>query len=161
MGIRLNFHQRKIYFIHLARAWSPIFTPVSKASVFSPDATGSKRFILNVEVTPEHKPRASSSLQPGPVLARLGPAAARAAAEEEIQREEAGVTAHAQQRAGVTAHAQQRAGGTAHAQQRAGPGDKRSIFSQLGQWLCHGGGAGAGEGLYATTGQSSVARYPI
>ena len=141
MGIRLNFHQRKIYFIHLARAWSPIFTPVSKASVFSPDATGSKRFILNVEVTPEHKPRASSSLQPGPVLARLGPAAARAAAEEEIQREEAGVTAHAQQ--------------------RAGPGDKRSIFSQLGQWLCHGGGAGAGEGLYATTGQSSVARYPI
>ena len=151
MGIRLNFHQRKIYFIHLARAWSPIFTPVSKASVFSPDATGSKRFILNVEVTPEHKPRASSSLQPGPVLARLGPAAARAAAEEEIQREEAGVTAHAQQRAGVTAHAQQ----------RPGPGDKRSIFSQLGQWLCHGGGAGAGEGLYATTGQSSVARYPI
>ena len=151
MGIRLNFHQRKIYFIHLARAWSPIFTPVSKASVFSPDATGSKRFILNVEVTPEHKPRASSSLQPGPVLARLGPAAARAAAEEEIQREEAGVTAHAQQRAGITAHAQQ----------RPGPGDKRSIFSQLGQWLCHGGGAGAGEGLYATTGQSSVARYPI
>ena len=151
MGIRLNFHQRKIYFIHLARAWSPIFTPVSKASVFSPDATGSKRFILNVEVTPEHKPRTSSSLQPGPVLARLGPAAARAAAEEEIQREEAGVTAHAQQRAGVTAHAQQ----------RPGPGDKRSIFSQLGQWLCHGGGAGAGEGLYATTGQSSVARYPI
>ena len=151
MGIRLNFHQRKIYFIHLARAWSPIFTPVSKASVFSPDATGSKRFILNVEVTPEHKPRASSSLQQGPVLARLGPGAARAAAEEEIQREEAGVTAHAQQRAGVTAHAQQ----------RAGPGDKRSIFSQLGQWLCHGGGAGAGEGLYATTGQSSVARYPI
>ena len=151
MGIRLNFHQRKIYFIHLARAWSPIFTGISKASVFSPDATGSKRFILNVEVTPEHKPRASSSLQPGPVLARLGPAAARAAAEEEIQREEAGVTAHAQQRAGVTAHAQQ----------RAGPGDKRSIFSQLGQWLCHGGGAGAGEGLYATTGQSSLARYPI
>ena len=133
MGIRLNFHQRKIYFIHLARAWSPIFTPVSKASVFSPDATGSKRFILNVEVTPEHKPRASSSLQPGPVLARLGPAAARAAAEEEIQREEPGVTVHAQQ--------------------RPGPGDKRSIFSQLGQWLCHGGGAGAGEGLYATTGQ--------
>ena len=141
MGIRLNFHQRKIYFIHLARAWSPIFTGISKASVFSPDATGSKRFILNVEVTPEHKPRASSSLQPGPVLARLGPAAARAAAEEEIQREEAGVTAHAQQ--------------------RPGPGDKRSIFSQLGQWLCHGGGAGAGEGLYATTGKSSVARYPI
>ena len=141
MGIRLNFHQRKIYFIHLARAWSPIFTGISKASVFSPDATGSKRFILNVEVTPEHKPRASSSLQPGPVLARLGPAAARAAAEEEIQREEAGVTAHAQQ--------------------RPGPGDKRSIFSQLGQWLCHGGGAGAGEGLYATTGQSSVAGYPI
>ena len=133
MGIRLNFHQRKIYFIHLA--WRPIFTAVSKASVFSPDATGSKRFILNVEVTPEHKPRASSSLQPGPVLARLGPAAARAAAEEEIQREEAGVTAHARQ--------------------RPGPGDKRSIFSQLGQWLCHGGGAGGGgvEGLYATTGQ--------
>ena len=96
-----------------------------------------------MEVTPEHKPRTSGSLQPGPVLARLGPGAARAAAEEEIQREEAGVTAHAQQRAGVTAHAQQ----------RAGPGDKRSIFSQLGQWLCHGGGAGAGEGLYATTGQ--------
>ena len=141
MGIRLNFHQRKIYFIHLARAWSPIFTAISKASVFSPDATGSKRFILNVEVTPEHKPRTSGSLQPGPVLARLGPAAARAAAEEEIQREEAGVTAHAQQ--------------------RPGPGDKRSIFSQLGQWLCHGGGAGAGEGLYATTGQSSLARYPI
>ena len=141
MGIRLNFHQRKIYFIHLARAWSPIFTGISKASVFSPDATGSKRFILNVEVTPEHKPRTSGSLQPGPVLARLGPAAARAAAEEEIQREEAGVTAHAQQ--------------------RPGPGDKRSIFSQLGQWLCHGGGAGAGEGLYATTGQSSLARYPI
>ena len=136
MGIRLNVHQRKIYFIHLGRAWSPIFTAISKASVFSPDATGSKRFILNVEVTPEHKPRTSGSLQPGPVLARLGAAAARAAAEEEIQREEAGVTAHAQQ--------------------RPGHGDKRSIFSQLGQWLCHGGGAGAGEGLYATTGQSSL-----
>ena len=150
---KLNLILRTLYFVD--------------SSILFPDATGSKRFILNVDVTPEHRPRRPRP-QPRPrLVSRDDPVTSLRSscatdhghcetgkisldcdtgAEDRIHSvivsEEAVVTSlrssYAADHGG--------AGGSLR-------GSRRSIFSALGQWLCQGQGGGP-EALYVSPGAS-------
>ena len=113
---------------------------VLTGSILFPDATGSKRFILNVEVTPEHRPR---RLRPHPQRPRLH--------QDPVTR---GVTPGEDRIHSVivkeAAEASVTSSDLARTSQTLG-GSRRSIFSALGQWLCQGQAAGP-ESLYVSPG---------
>ena len=99
------------------------------------DATGSKRFILNVEVTPEHKPRKVSTQQPTQCRQETGTIVSGGGAEKENI---------------ISVICNQ----DIETDTRSCPvpvtKERRSIFSQLGQWLCQGGAGN--ESFYSAPG---------
>ena len=122
---KLNWKLKTVYF-------------VLTGSILFPDATGSKRFILNVEVTPEHRPRRQRP-HPRPRLHQDTVTRGMTMGEDRIH----SVIVKEAEASSVTS-------GDLRTSQTLG-GSRRSIFSALGQWLCQGQAAGP-EALYASPG---------
>ena len=111
-------------------------------SILFPDATGSKRFILNVDVTPEHRPRRPRPhprprlvTHHEPVTSLRSSHVADPGAEDRIHSvivDDEAVTS------------------SLHGASGSLRGSRRSIFSALGQWLCQ--GQGGPEALYVSPG---------
>ena len=118
---------------------------VLTGSILFPDATGSKRFILNVEVTPEHRPRRQRP-HPRPRLHQDTVTRGAIPGEDRIH---SVIVKEAAEASSVTS-------GDLRTSQTLG-GSRRSIFSALGQWLCQGQAAGP-ESLYASPGGWSITR---
>ena len=119
-------------------------------SILFPDATGSKRFILNVDVTPEHRPRQPRP-HPRPRLVthhepvnikgtdvNFKGAAVNLKGADEDRIHSVIVSDEAVSNIGASGSLR---------------GSRRSIFSALGQWLCQ--GQGGPEALYVSTGECS------
>jgi len=110
--------------------------PVTASGVIQQytDATGSKRFILNVEVTPEHKPR--PALPHAHTDNRIHRIGIRKDPTVIINKDDIETDPDTVIKTKNDIKERQR----------------RSIFSQLGQWLCQGGGGAGREGCYSKDG---------
>ena len=116
-------------------------------SILFPDATGSKRFILNVDVTPEHRPRRPRP-HPRPRLVTHEPVNFKEAAVN--FKGAAGNLKGADEDRIHSVIVNDEAVTSSLGASGSLRGSRRSIFSALGQWLCQ--GQGGPEALYVSPG---------